>query len=60
MTRKRKRWRSRSLPAPEGTRVVLTHSGWEKLSANAQQARDSYNQGWEGVFVTAYPEYIQS
>jgi uncharacterized protein YndB with AHSA1/START domain len=46
--------------APEGTSVVLTHSGWEKLSANARQARDSYNQGWEGVFVTAYPEYIRS
>jgi hypothetical protein len=39
---------------------VLTHSGWEKLSPNAQQARDSYNQGWEGVFVTAYREYIQN
>ena len=44
--------------AQEGTRVVLTHSGWEKLSANAQQARDNYNQGWEGVFVTAYAGYI--
>jgi uncharacterized protein YndB with AHSA1/START domain len=43
---------------PEGTRVVLTHSGWEKLSADAQQARDSYDGGWEGVFVTAYPAYI--
>jgi uncharacterized protein YndB with AHSA1/START domain len=47
-------------PAPEGTRVVLTHSGWEKLSANAQKSRDSYNQGWEGVFVTAYREYTQN
>jgi len=46
--------------APEGTIVVLTHSGWEKLSADARQARDSYNQGWEGVFVTAYPEYIRN
>ena len=46
--------------ALEGTRVVLTHSGWEKLSDNARQARDSYNQGWEGVFGTAYPEYIRN
>jgi uncharacterized protein YndB with AHSA1/START domain len=46
--------------APEGTIVVLTHSGWEKLTANARQARDSYSQGWEGVFVTAYPEYIRN
>jgi uncharacterized protein YndB with AHSA1/START domain len=44
--------------APKGTRVELTHSGWERLSANAQQARDNYNQGWELVFVTAYPEHI--
>jgi uncharacterized protein YndB with AHSA1/START domain len=44
---------------PEGTGVVLTHSGWENLSANAQQTRDNYHQGWEGVFVTAYPEYIR-
>ena len=46
--------------APEGTRVVLMHSGWEKLSVNAQQARDSYEQGWEGVFVSAYPEHIRN
>jgi uncharacterized protein YndB with AHSA1/START domain len=46
-------------PVPEGARVVLTHSGWEKLSANAQKARDSYNQGWETVFVAAYREYTQ-
>jgi uncharacterized protein YndB with AHSA1/START domain len=44
---------------PEGTRIVLTHSGWEKMSINAQQTRDSYNQGWEGVFITTYPEYIR-
>jgi uncharacterized protein YndB with AHSA1/START domain len=45
---------------PEGAKVVLIHSGWEKLGANAQKARDSYNQGWEGVFVTAYGKYIQN
>ena len=47
-------------PAPEGARVVLTHSGWEKLGANAQQSRDSYERGWESVFVTAYREHIQN
>jgi uncharacterized protein YndB with AHSA1/START domain len=47
-------------PALEGAKVVLTHSGWEKLGASAQKARDSYNQGWEGVFVTAYREYAQN
>ena len=46
--------------APEGTRVVLTHSGWEKLGAKAQKARDGYNQGWETVFVSAYREYTRT
>jgi uncharacterized protein YndB with AHSA1/START domain len=45
---------------PEGAKVVLTHSGWEKLGDNAQKARDSYQQGWEGVFVTSYGKYIQN
>ena len=47
-------------PAPEGARVVLTHSGWEKLSANAQQLRDSYDGGWESVFVAAYRDHVQN
>jgi uncharacterized protein YndB with AHSA1/START domain len=42
---------------PEGAKVVLIHSGWEKLGDGAQKSRDSYNQGWEGVFVTAYRDY---
>jgi uncharacterized protein YndB with AHSA1/START domain len=46
--------------AAEGARVVLTHGGWEKFGADAQKNRDSYNQGWETVFVKAYPEYVQS
>jgi len=45
---------------PEGAKVVLTHSGWEKLGTKAQKARDDYNQGWEPVFVGAYREYIQN
>ena len=47
-------------PVPDGTKVVLTHSGWEKLSANAQKTRDSYNQGWETVFITVYRQYVQN
>jgi uncharacterized protein YndB with AHSA1/START domain len=46
--------------APGGTTVVLTHSGWDKLGADALQGRDSYNQGWEVVFVTAYPQYVRT
>ena len=47
-------------PVPEGTNVVLTHSGWERLGANAQKSRDSYNHGWESVFVSTYRGYVQS
>ena len=32
-------------PAQEGARVVLTHSGWEKLGAKAQKARDATRDG---------------
>ena len=42
------------------TLIVLLHSGWEKLSANAQKTSDSYNQGWQTVFVTDYREYAQN
>jgi hypothetical protein len=42
---------------PEGARVTLIHRGWEKLGDYAQKARDNYQQGWEGVFVTAYNDY---
>jgi Activator of Hsp90 ATPase homolog 1-like protein len=45
--------------APEGARVVLTHSGWEKLGVHAQKTRDDYNQGWERV-IAAYGEHIQN
>jgi uncharacterized protein YndB with AHSA1/START domain len=45
-------------PAPDGTQVVLMHSGWEKLHANPQEARDSYNAGWQGVFVTVHADYV--
>jgi uncharacterized protein YndB with AHSA1/START domain len=47
-------------PVPEGARVVLIHEGWERLSAEAKRTRDRYNQGWEGVFVTAYCTYTQN
>jgi len=29
-------------------------------AADARQARDSYNQGWERVFVTAYPDTYET
>lgn len=37
-----------------GTRVVLTHSGWEVLAGDAGSARDSYDAGWVHVFETCF------
>ena len=39
---------------------MLTHSGWERLGEDADKQRASYDQGWEGVFVVAYAEYVRS
>jgi uncharacterized protein YndB with AHSA1/START domain len=44
--------------APEGTRVTLTHTGWEKLGKDAEAAWKGYNEGWEGVFVAAFGQYV--
>ena len=33
----------------DGTRVDLVHRGWEILAARAQEARNNYDSGWEGV-----------
>jgi hypothetical protein len=33
-----------------GTRVELEHRGWERLGETARATRDSYDQGWDGVF----------
>ncbi len=37
-----------------GTRVELTHSGWERLGAEAMEVRAGYDSGWEVVFVERY------
>lgn len=36
-------------PAGEGTRVRLEHRGWERLGAEADEARTSYETGWRPV-----------
>jgi uncharacterized protein YndB with AHSA1/START domain len=33
----------------EGTRLVLTHSRWERLGGEAAKTRDGYVQGWDYV-----------
>lgn len=37
-----------------GTRVELVHREWQKLGSDAARVRDSYDGGWETVFLGAY------
>ena len=37
-----------------GTRVDLTHSGWEIMGDAGQGSRDGYNGGWVRVFEECY------
>jgi uncharacterized protein YndB with AHSA1/START domain len=38
------------------TLVTLTHSGWERLGEAAEESRNSYDRGWETVFLKAYAD----
>jgi hypothetical protein len=40
-----------------GTRVRLVHRGWEALGAGAGAARESYDGGWDTVFVRDFGGY---
>lgn len=41
-------------PVDAGTRVTLTHDGWEVLGADAASMRDGYNGGWVHVFEVCF------
>ncbi|MEM9231476.1 MAG: SRPBCC domain-containing protein [Pseudomonadota bacterium] len=41
-------------PTEDGTRVTLTHSGWEVLGGDAAKSRDGYDSGWVHVFETCF------
>ena len=36
----------RSSPTAAGTRLTLTHTGWERLGKEARKARRGYPIGW--------------
>lgn len=40
-----------------GTRVELTHSGWEKLGDTAASLRERYDRGWATVFERCFADY---
>ena len=49
-------------PEGEGTRVALTHSGWDKLgdTAAAARLRERYSGGWATLIERCYAEYANS
>lgn len=42
---------------PAGTRVTLTHGGWERLDAKAAETRDRYVGGWAFVLGERFGGY---
>jgi len=43
-----------------GTRVELTHSGWEKLADAAADLRERYHRGWGIVFERCFADYVNT
>jgi uncharacterized protein YndB with AHSA1/START domain len=43
-----------------GSRMILHHSGWEKLGEHAARAREGYEGGWEFVLGQCYRKYVLS
>ena len=41
-------------PTAKGTRITLTHGGWDVLGPNADRIRDSYQGGWDHVLVACF------
>jgi uncharacterized protein YndB with AHSA1/START domain len=50
----------RFMPQDRGTRVELTHSGWEKLGDGAASLRERYDRGWGTIFEHDFVAYANS
>jgi uncharacterized protein YndB with AHSA1/START domain len=50
----------RFLPEGDGTRVELTHSGWEKLGDAAAALRERYDRGWATLIERCYADYANT
>ena len=50
----------RFMPQDRGTKVELTHSGWEKLGEAAASRRERYDRGWGTIFEHDFVEYANS
>lgn len=49
-------------PEGEGTRVALTHSGWEKLgdAAKAAALSERYARGWQTIVERCFADYANA
>jgi uncharacterized protein YndB with AHSA1/START domain len=47
-------------PEAFGTRVELTHSGWEKLGDAAAALRERYERGWATLIERCYADYVNN
>lgn len=50
----------RFTPEQGGTRVELTHSGWEKMGEAAARYRDTYENGWITVLERCFAGYANA
>ena len=50
----------RFTPEDAGTRVELTHSGWEKLGDAAIVLRERYDHGWATLIERCFAEYANT
>jgi uncharacterized protein YndB with AHSA1/START domain len=50
----------RFTPEGQGTRVELSHSGWEKLGESAAALRERYDRGWATLIERCYAEYANA
>jgi uncharacterized protein YndB with AHSA1/START domain len=50
----------RFTPEDRGTRVELTHSGWEKLGDAAASLRERYDRGWGTLLERHFGEYANA
>jgi uncharacterized protein YndB with AHSA1/START domain len=50
----------RFLAEQQGTRVELTHSGWEKLGEAAASLRERYDRGWGRIFERHFADYANT
>jgi uncharacterized protein YndB with AHSA1/START domain len=50
----------RFAPEGSGTRVELTHTGWEKLGEAGAALRERYDRGWATIIERCYAEYANA